>query len=154
MLSEKTLSRIRGLCLGAHEYLTICEIVQQAIDENRPSKQTSCLAFTLPADWPADYQEQFWDKYPNPKSKKIAMKALDKVAFCGKTHWDDLINGLELYIYSREVQKGFVKHPATWLNGECWKDQEQTTPLPVERPKSFFDIAAESYERANGAGTD
>lgn len=154
MLSEKTLSRVRGLGLDANGYMTVCDIVQQAIDESRPSKQTSCLALTLPADWPPDYQEQFWAKYPNPKSKKVAMKALDKVAFCGKFRWGDLIAGLERYICSRDVQRGYVKHPSTWLNGECWKDQEQRTPLPVGRSKSFFDVAAESYERANETGPD
>lgn len=141
MLSEKTISKIRGLGLDANGYLTVCAIVQEAIDESRPAKQTTSLALTIPADWPADYQEQFWRTYPNRKSKKEAMKALDKVAFGGKIKWADLIAGIERYISSRDVQRGFVKHPATWLNGECWKDQEQTTPLPVERPKSFLEAA-------------
>jgi hypothetical protein len=139
MLSEKTLSKIRGLGLGVHGYLSVCAIVQEAIDESRPAKQTTCFALILPGDWPADYRELFWEKYPNKKSKKEAMKALDKVAYSGRTRWTDLIGAVKRYIVSRDVQRGFVKHPATWLNAECWKDQEQTTPWLVERPKSFID---------------
>lgn len=154
MLSEKTLSKIRGLGLNAQGYLSVCVIVQEAIDENRPSKQTTSVALTVPADWPGDYFEQFYSKYPNKKDPKAARKALDKVAFAGKTRWAELIAGLERYILSDDVQRGFVKHPTTFLNKGSWMNKEQTTPKRVERPKSFFEVAAESHERANGAGTD
>src|SRR5579859_980653 len=150
MLSERTLSKIRSLGLDANGYLTVCTIVQEAIDDSRPAtKQTTALALTLPADWPADYQEVFWKKYPAKKSKKEAMKAIDKVAFAGKTKWLDLIIGLDAYIISREVQRGFVKHPATWLNKECWKDEsgpgEGTSGGPrgtKDGGPGFFEIAA------------
>ena len=102
-------------------------------------------------DWPADYADKFWSLYPNKKSKAHAMKALDKIAKAGKTRFVDLIAGVERYILSRDVQRGFVKHPATWLNGECWNDQEQTTPIPVERPKSFLEAAMDFDD---GTGTD
>lgn len=141
MLSEKTLSKIRGLGLDASGYLSVCTIVQEAIDDARPAKQETSLALTIPADWPADYQEQFWRIYPNKKAKTEAMKALDKVAFAGKISWEGLKSAIERYKLSREVQRGFCKHPATWLNKGCWKDEEQSTPAPVERPASFFDVA-------------
>jgi len=112
------------------------------------------IAATGLSDWPADYQSQFWNRYPNKKAKALAVKALDKVAKAGKTRWVDLINGLERYIYSYEVQKGFVKHPATWINGGCWQDQEQTTPLPVEKPKSFFEVASDLMSAGNGERTN
>jgi len=137
MLSERTLSRIRGLGLDANGYMTACEIVQEAIDASHPKKQA--LALQIPADWPADYREQFWRKYPNKKDKHEALKALDKVAFAGKTRWADLIAGIERYILSRGVQRGFVKMPATFLNKGSWKDEEQTTPVPRNGPASFFE---------------
>lgn len=95
----------------------------------------------IPADWPADYQVQFWKAYPNKKAKAFAMKALDKVAFAGKTKWADLISGLDRYILTDEVRRGFVKHPATWLNGGCWMD-EPTPNGTKGRSLSFFEIAA------------
>ena len=94
---------------------------------------------TIPLDWPADYQSQFWKAYPNKKEKIYAMKALDKVAFAGKTAWIDLMEGLSRYILSREVKAGYVKHPATWLNKGCWMDEDTGAKA---KSLSFFEIAA------------
>lgn len=123
---------------------------EQNTDEQSTARETRLVTA---ADWPADYADVFWSRYPNKKSKGHALKALEKIASAGKTRFSDLIAGLERYINSRDVQRGFVKHPATWLNGQCWKDEEQSSPLPVERPKSFFEVASEAYENANGART-
>lgn len=139
MLNERTLSRIRSLGLDANGYMTVCEIAQEAIDLSHPKKKS--LALQIPGDWPPDYRDQFWDAYPNRKDKHDAMKALDKVAFAGRTKWADLINGIEQYKLSRDVQRGFIKMPATFLNKGSWKNEEQTTPTQVERKGavSFFD---------------
>lgn len=98
-------------------------------------------ALQIPGDWPADYREQFMAKYPRRTKKKDGLKALDKVAFAGRTKWADLIAAIERYILSPDVQRGYVMHPATWINAECWKDEEQTTPHPIERKGAvgFFD---------------
>src|SRR5271156_2828592 len=109
------------------------------------------IAATGLSDWPADYREQFWTKYPNRKDKTAAMKALDKIAKAGKTRWADLINGVERYILSDDVQRGYVKMPATFLNKGSWMNEEQSTPKRVERPNSFFDAAS---DMSNGTGTD
>ena len=111
------------------------------IAECAAASQNQTLTLQIPSDWPMDYQVQFWRAYPNRKDKHDAMKAIDKVAFSGKVRWADLINGIERYKLSRDVQRGFVKMPATFLNKGSWKDEEQTTPQRVERP-SFFDVAA------------
>src|ERR1700730_13043868 len=99
------------------------------------------MQLQIPADWPADYQVQFWKAYPNKKAKIHAMKALDKVAFAGKTKWADLIFGLERYMLSNEVQRGYVKHPATWINGGCWMDETSPNGTNGSGP-GFFEIAA------------
>lgn len=93
----------------------------------------------IPGDWPADYQAQFWALYPRKTDKKAAIKSLDKVAFEGKTRWVDLINGIERYKLSNDVKKGYSKHPATFLNKGSWMDEEQTGPVPINGPVSFFD---------------
>lgn len=96
---------------------------------------------TIPADWPADYQDQFWAQYLNKKAKGSALKALDKIAHCGKTRWADLMAGLERYNLSRDVQRGYVLKPLKWLNGECWTDQDGPRPKDG-RNLTFFEIAA------------
>jgi hypothetical protein len=93
--------------------------------------------------WPRDYQTLFWDRYPNKKAKGNAVKALDRICTGGKTEWDDLMDGLERYIISEEVRRGFVKHPATWLNAQCWCDEAGPPRQPDRQKKlSFFEIAA------------
>jgi hypothetical protein len=155
-LSARTRTQIETLVaaseLSPAVHKMIAQIVEDAVAAAAPAGKTGMAV--VPADWPPNYFEQFYARYPNKKAPDRARKALDKVARCGKTRWLELITGLENYILSRDVQRGFVQHPATWLNGGCWKNQEQTTPLPVERPKSFFDVAAESYGRANETGPD
>ncbi len=66
----------------------------------------------------------FYNKYPNKKSKTKALisfkKALKKVSF------EKLMDGLENYLKEIEIkktEKQYIKHPATWLNQECWLDE-------------------------------
>ncbi|OKO71893.1 hypothetical protein AC630_31760 [Bradyrhizobium sp. AS23.2] len=43
-----------------------------------------------------------------------------------------MLNGAMRYAAERTGQDPkFTKHPATWLNGECWKDE----PEPPARPR-------------------
>ena len=67
---------------------------------------------------------KFYNKYPNKKSKNKALasfkKALKKVSF------EKLMDGLENYLKEIEIkktEKQYIKHPATWLNQECWDDE-------------------------------
>ena len=143
MLSEKTLSRIRSLGLDTHNYMAVCEIVHDAIFERETAQKKIATTLQIPGDWPVDYQTQFWKIYPNKKDKNEARKALDKVAFAGKTKWADLLEGLERYKLSREVRRGFVKHPATWLNKGCWMDEAGPEPEGTNgRPLGFFELIA------------
>ena len=139
-LTQKTISELRDLCLETDKFYLTCKIVESALLEvlERTQKiEESLQKLQIPADWPVDYQKQFWDAYPNKKAKSAAMKSLDKVAKGGKTSWKELIYGVERYKNSQTVKRGFVKHPATWLNGGCWADEERVQSAP----RSFFDIA-------------
>lgn len=70
--------------------------------------------------------DEFWDRYPKKIAKGAARRAWDKaVAAAGGTQ--AVIDGAARYaIEARRLEPRFVKHPATWLNGECWTDQ----PMP------------------------
>lgn len=149
MLPKTITDRISALMLNPRDHAAVCQIVSEAMVVAATKKGTA-LAKVIPADWPTDYCEQFWALYPNRKAKAHAMKALDKVAFAGKTAWVNLVRGLERYISSETVKRGFAKHPATWLNAECWKDEPG--PGDVGGPPKpsgtngggpgFFEIAA------------
>ncbi len=144
-LSAKTIGRIESLVavakLSATEHNMLLRIVKDAVAEGTTNGRA--LAKVVPPDWPADYRDAFWAKYPNRKAKAHAMKALDKVAFAGKTAWADLINALERYIVSDDVIRGYAKHPATWLNAECWKDENGPAKIGTNGGSlGFFEIAA------------
>ena len=76
-----------------------------------------------PSDWPEDYQSQFWSEYPLKISKRSAMRALDK-AKDRDVRWAELINGVRRYVrwLAEPHWRPSPKHPATWLNGDCWED--------------------------------
>ena len=68
---------------------------------------------------------QFWTSYPKKKAKEDAEKAWRKI------HPDEKLLEKILYAVEREKKtaewikdKGqFIPYPATWLNGERWKDE-------------------------------
>ena len=72
------------------------------------------------SDWPKDYREQFWAKYPRKQSKKPAFKALDRIRKSGEVEFFKLMAGIEK-IPIGDPQ--FVPHPATWLNAARWDDE-------------------------------
>ena len=80
--------------------------------------------------------EVFWELYPRKKAKKAALKAwcdkqLDQVA-------DAVIAGIELqraeFLVTMAEDPRKVPHPATWLNGERWKDEADRMPVHRGRP--------------------
>ena len=136
MLPNEVLDRIHALNLDPFTETAVCEIVQEAL-EAKPS-----TALQIPGDWPADYREQFWRLYPKKEDKKTALKALDKIAFAGKTKWSDIMAGVDRYIRSDKVKDGFIKMPATFINAESWKNEYNCIgPKPRNGP-TFFEIAA------------
>lgn len=70
--------------------------------------------------------DQWWTAYPRKVEKRAARKAWDKVLREHRTDPETLI--LEAKRYA-DVFAGsrFIKHPGTWLNGDCWLD-ELVTP--------------------------
>lgn len=81
-----------------------------------------------------DLFDRFWSVYPRKVAKGTAKRAWDKT-FKGmeRTEAEALTNQITLAIeaqqrYRRhaEEHKEFMpdwKHPATWINGQCWLDE-------------------------------
>jgi hypothetical protein len=72
---------------------------------------------------PPDRFEEFWSIYPRRVAKGAARKAFASAIRRGIDP-DVIIAGVEMYAVTRagEPQK-YTKHPATWLNHECWEDE-------------------------------
>jgi len=92
-------------------------------------------------EWPNDFAEQFWKLYPRKVDKKKAIQSLDKIKKYGKIDFDLILAGVKTYCISvsgKDVE--FIKHPTTWLNGECWKNEIQTGLLPNMPLRTQIDI--------------
>lgn len=76
--------------------------------------------------------DDFWLQCPVKKSKKKARALYDGVIKRGEATHAVLLEGIMKYAMSDEVQRGYAKHPTTWLNGGCWDDE----PTPARKQQS------------------
>jgi hypothetical protein len=82
------------------------------------------LALVDGSDWPKDYQDQFWSRYPRRTEKKAAMAKLDAIRRHQTVAFADLMAGVDRYIaYTKGTEERYIKHPTTWLNRGCWDDE-------------------------------
>jgi hypothetical protein len=111
---------------------------------------TRASALASPDDWPSDYREQFWIKYPNKVGKPAALKKLEMARKSGRVTWNALIAGLETYI--RKTDDRPWCNPATWVNQQRWADQpaqvtKQHSPRDAQQQRS--DDALEQLRNFN-----
>lgn len=69
---------------------------------------------------------EWYAAYPVHKARGAAVKAFTKAA--KKTDPETLIAAAKRYRDDPQVQRGYAKHPATWLNQECWLDEPAPAP--------------------------
>jgi hypothetical protein len=68
--------------------------------------------------------EAWWSPYPRKVAKGAARKAYRKIVDGHRATPAELLAGCRRYAAERDGQDPrYTKHPATWLNGECWKDE-------------------------------
>ena len=75
--------------------------------------------------------EAFWRSYPRRVAKGAARKAWDKAI--KKTTLENMLKAITEYV-AKKPEKIDFKHPATWLNGECWDDEWEPVQARVQRP--------------------
>lgn len=74
---------------------------------------------------------EFWKLYPRKINKPLAEKKYIKALT--KTTADNILKGLKHYIAEIEkfnTEEKYIKHPATWLNQECWVFEEELKYQP------------------------
>jgi len=74
---------------------------------------------------------EFWKLYPRKESKQQAKKAWLKIN-PDKALFDLIANALEYRCQSREWLEAdgrYIPHPATWLNGRRWEDEQNPTNI-------------------------
>ena len=66
----------------------------------------------------ADAFNQFWDKYPRKELKKKSKEIWLRI----KPPLQEILNFIEKAKLTDRWEKGFIKQPTAFLNGECWND--------------------------------
>lgn len=113
-------------------------------EPNQSISPTSCARSKPPK---GDF-DQFWDSVPRKlgkgKARKAYLKALTKTAH------ETILAGIRRYAATRAGQpEEYTKHPATWLNDECWLDEAGTGP-PVSAEVISIRSAFQSPEELEG----
>lgn len=107
-----------------------------------PTKKSKCIA--------SDPFEEWWSDCPRKIGKGQARRAF--VAALRKTDGDSFMLDYAGYVEaerSRGQADSFIKHPATWLNGECWNDDEGDTSAR-RRDRGEVDIDMDEILRESG----
>lgn len=96
--------------------------------------------------------DAFWNSYPRKEGKKAARKAWDKIRpdpVLQMQISNALRNQKECDQWTRDGGQ-FIPHPATWLNGERWKDE---TVLPARAsPGRSAAVPAQMYGQRDYSG--
>lgn len=90
--------------------------------------------------------EAFWRAYPRRVSKGTARTAFDKAL--RKTTLSVMLAAITDYVRNKPDWVDF-KHPATWLNGECWDDE---WPAQQTRSTDRLSAAQNLIARINDQG--
>lgn len=95
------------------------------------------------SDWPADYEEVFWENYPRKLAKKNALRALYQIRKKNEVPFEILISAVKFYaksVIGKDMK--YVALPASWLNAGRWDDA----------PEALLDgkVMATALQTANG----
>lgn len=85
--------------------------------------------------------EEFWAVYPRKAAKPQGRKAY--LVALKRTDHQTIVDGARRYADDPNRDPGYTKHPATWLNGDCWGDD----PLPQRGGTRAVDPQAEILKR-------
>jgi len=92
--------------------------------ESNPIRESESLIAPSKKQEVAGGFDEFWDCYPKKVGKKDALKAWNKLKPNDKLK-DTIIAGIRKWNASDQWTKDngqYIPHPATFLNGERWKD--------------------------------
>lgn len=117
---------------------------------------TGDLFGCLPAaadDWPEDYEDQFWAKWPRHPRKHSQKQVFEKLARIrrdggiknGKklipVTWVEIWGGLCAYVDSNPEHK-FIPCPVVWVNGGRWVADYSRPASDTQQPRrGFGDVA-------------
>jgi hypothetical protein len=95
------------------------------------------------SDFPRDGFEQWYAIYPRHEAPKRARKAFTAVERSGEVTFADLMAATRRFAASvAGKERQFIPHPATWLNGGCWADEQPSATVATratgQTPAGFW----------------
>jgi len=95
--------------------------------------------------------EKFWREYPRKKEKRVAFDVFNKlkkseqeqVIICARNYHEEVKN--------KKIEESYIKHPATFLRKERWKDYLKQKVNPTQKE---FDELLEKIESKNKGKND
>lgn len=88
----------------------------------------------------------FWNVYPRKAEKRAAEKAWKSAT--ARAPAISILDGAQRYRNDPNRVDAFTKHPASWLNADCWSDE----PLPPRRGNSREDNTVANLSEFMGRG--
>ena len=88
--------------------------------------------------------EEWWKETPRKVSKDEAFKKFNIILAEKKATYDELIEGIKRYAEHcrhEKIEDRFIKHPSTWLNQGCWKDEYKT-----EKPLDWLNDTKKEHD--------
>jgi hypothetical protein len=103
---------------GWERILSLAEIGATQAPRKRTPRQTT------PKDEHQGF-EAFYAAFPHHVARRAAAKAYARAVTIATE--EQILAGARRYADEcKETEPKFIKHPATWLNAECWADQPKT----------------------------
>ena len=125
--SARAAGRAGGLAKSKLTTTTVTEKKENpSVKRNGKAQDDDALAIPPSLDKLKDEFEEFWESVPNKKSKGHARTAYR--AARRKTDAETLLAGIKAYAESVAGKEArFIAHPATWLRGERWLDEQSNS---------------------------
>ena len=116
-----------------------------------PSTLEKSPDFTVVDDWPEDFFDRFWQRYPPGRKteKKEVLAKLLRVRRDREVTFAKLMAGVDRFVATNPDPK-FTKAPLVWLNKGCWDDEFTLGTNDTRAGSTMFDIAAGRHKEGGG----
>jgi hypothetical protein len=99
------------------------EVISQK-SEVRSQKTPSCASApdaALECEAKNAAFDVFWERWPKKEAKGAGQRAWMKIPIA---EYPAIMDGLKRWLVSDQWKRGVIPHPATWLNGKRWQDED------------------------------
>lgn len=97
---------------------------QRTKDTNTPVNTSSLRSDVSVKSVDQEFENEFWPSYPRKVGKGQALKAFRTAR--KQVGLEPILAGLSRYAAARNGENPeYTKHASTWLNGQCWLDEDQ-----------------------------